>query len=777
MPFESLFTNPNPPVERSKSILSRFSNPLTTRAAKLFDLEIHPEHPHKTYRPGDSVKGQITLSVFKGFDITHLAISLHGYARVFKHQCTPGEAKIPPDQLINGKGSHGFEYFGNGTASLFQDEQVLCGSGFLKKQVYKFGFELQFPAYSLPSTLVFERGVVNYMISATVTRPVTIGATTNKIYKVDFKDRIDIESMYTPKSRAIYLEPMSRLGKVKKVKQPHSAGTQSTSITAQDTPSTRTLSRQNTSNSTQTRSSTVLLQAPPLSPSPSEDTVATNATTSTPSLHIVDRESADQPKRSDDSAPRSSTTSNSAHTISATAQIQRHGALPGDYLPVRVRVEHTKPVRGVVIATLYRVGRIDMLPTLPIANRYKDKKPEYEDVYPKSKTGLGGLYFTNGAPNMAFRNDLTQKSTMMIVNPHTKTADVNFKVRIPNEEVAFPTMDNIQGGMISFTYHLEIVIDLTGKLGESRLLPSLTTNGPTFSKAADDRRNLTHEWTDINILDTAPLRRTKNVATFELPLIVGTDDSGRARRTNLQREYSYHDREAEFAGSDPDGYGSEWQSNGHNGYEEHYDYYGYDPNGWYDEYGNLVYDNYHDHYQSQHYPPDTNDPYHNRSTYQYQPPPPEPEEHIDEKSRLRRQEELLLPSQPPEAEPSSSRSATLAPSAPVLDNDGVPASNHTQPSIPITISRASARSGDTIVPDPLTPPPSLPTPTEDKQELERRRLEAQASAPPLDDDSPSGSSHTRSTDAPSAPVIDDEAEYIVQVLNMDANDTLPQYRR
>lgn len=153
MPLESLLVNPSPAVNRSKSILARLSNPLTKRSTKNLDFEIEPEHPHKTYRPGDSVKGNITLNVYKGFDITHLAISLHGYAQVFKHQCTPGEAKSAPESLINGRGSHGFEYLGNGLASLFQDEQILCGSGFLKKQVYKFGFELQFPEYNLPSTL------------------------------------------------------------------------------------------------------------------------------------------------------------------------------------------------------------------------------------------------------------------------------------------------------------------------------------------------------------------------------------------------------------------------------------------------------------------------------------------------------------------------------------------------------------------------------------------------------------------------------------------------
>ena len=114
-----------------------------------------------------------------------------------------------------------------------------------------------------------------------------------------------------------------------------------------------------------------------------------------------------------------------------------------------------------------------------------------------------------------------------------------------------------------------------------------------------------------------------------------------------------------------------------------------------------------------------------------------------------------------------------------------------QPSIPITISRASARSGETIVPNPLTPPPSLPEdeqfpePSEDKQELERRRLLAQASAPPTDDDDdddeagPSQPDHraVEAPSAPSAPVIDEEEEYIVHALRTEASESLPQYQR
>ena len=754
MPLESFLSDLNPPIERSKSILAKISSPFAKRSTKTFDFDIDLEHPHKTFRPGEVVKGSISLSVFKGFEITHLTVALHGWARVFKHQCTAAEVKAVPDQLVNGQGSHGFEYHGNGIASLFQDEQALCGTGFLKKQVYKFGFELQFPACSLPGTLEFERGAVNYMISATVTRPGAMNPTTTKTCKVKFENTIDIESMYTPKSRAIYLEPLVRRGKVKKVKAAAAPGSGETSGTG-----TNTLTRQNTSQSMQTQSTSPLRQAP-LSPAPSEDTVATEATevtASSRSASLVERQERSSPrKQSDNSEPRTSTTSNSAQTISATAEITRHGGLPGDLIPVRVKIEHTKAARGIVIATLYRQGRIDMLPALPLASKSKDKKPEYEDVYPKSRTGLGGLYFTNGAPNMAFRKDLTQTSTMMIVDPQSKTADVRFSVKIPDD--AFPTIDNVPGNMISFTYQIEVVIDLTGKLGESRLLPSLTTNGPSFSHGAVGNAQLTHDWAN-NILDTAPLRRTKNVAVFDLPVVVGTEDSRRAR----QAESWAKGKKSQHANKHEEAYW-EYHQWDQQQYPEYDEYYGYNYQGdeWYDEHGNPLYDDW----SHQHWP----EP--NQHTNGHHFAPPLIDESVDEKTRLRRQEEALLPSQPPEEAQSSQQAQALAPSAPMINGSNV--SSSPSSSIPITISRASARSAETIIPDPLTPPPSLPddgTPTEDKQELERRRLMAQASAPPEDDEA-GPSNH-----APSAPVLDEEEECIAQALHSEGNEALPQYQR
>jgi hypothetical protein len=72
---------------------------------------------------------------------------------VYKHQVVPGEAAVADGILDIRGGNQGVEYRGNGLVSLFQDEVVLCGSGFLRRGRYKFGFELEFPAKSLPSSI------------------------------------------------------------------------------------------------------------------------------------------------------------------------------------------------------------------------------------------------------------------------------------------------------------------------------------------------------------------------------------------------------------------------------------------------------------------------------------------------------------------------------------------------------------------------------------------------------------------------------------------------
>ena len=94
----------------------------------------------------------VVLTVVKPVRITHLVVCLRGHVRVFRHGSTE-EAYATDTYSSAGQGKQPGEYFGNGFASLFQDEVVLCGEGRLETGGYEFNFELDFPEKGLPSSI------------------------------------------------------------------------------------------------------------------------------------------------------------------------------------------------------------------------------------------------------------------------------------------------------------------------------------------------------------------------------------------------------------------------------------------------------------------------------------------------------------------------------------------------------------------------------------------------------------------------------------------------
>jgi hypothetical protein len=145
-------TAPQPPP-RLDAEYSRAS-PFATKSRSITDFYIQPDHPHKQYSPGDLVTGSVRLRVLRPTRVTHVVVSLHGYAQVFKNPGSPGEGfRATPNYLGTGRGKKSAEYFGNGFASLFEDELVLCGDGRLAEGAYQFNFELEFPNTDLPSSI------------------------------------------------------------------------------------------------------------------------------------------------------------------------------------------------------------------------------------------------------------------------------------------------------------------------------------------------------------------------------------------------------------------------------------------------------------------------------------------------------------------------------------------------------------------------------------------------------------------------------------------------
>jgi arrestin-related trafficking adapter 9 len=152
-----------PAVDRSPSlssplsgrrIISRITSPFVSKTRSIAEFTIHVDDPHRQYTPGDLVTGSVRLRVVKPSRVTHIVICLHGFVQVFKNPGSPGEGFRANNTYVGtGRGKKNGEYFGNGFASLFEDEVVLCGDGRLAEGSYQFNFELQFPDKDLPSSI------------------------------------------------------------------------------------------------------------------------------------------------------------------------------------------------------------------------------------------------------------------------------------------------------------------------------------------------------------------------------------------------------------------------------------------------------------------------------------------------------------------------------------------------------------------------------------------------------------------------------------------------
>lgn len=139
---------------KARSLLSKFTSPFAPRARHLSDFHIRTNEPHRQYAPGDVVKGSVCLTVAKPLRVTHVVICLYGFVKVFKSPGSPRDA-VPRDGGFQGpgRGTRGSEYFGNGFASLFEDEVILCGEGRLNSGTYEFRFELELPSKGMPSSI------------------------------------------------------------------------------------------------------------------------------------------------------------------------------------------------------------------------------------------------------------------------------------------------------------------------------------------------------------------------------------------------------------------------------------------------------------------------------------------------------------------------------------------------------------------------------------------------------------------------------------------------
>lgn len=867
----------------ARSFLSRLKSPLSSKSRNYTEFYIQSDDPHRQYAPGDIISGTVIIKIVKPLRITHLVVSLHGYAQVFKNPNAPGDAyKAYSTTVGSGKGKKAGSYFGNGFVSLFEDEVVLCGEGRLSEGVYHFNFELEFPSKGLPSSIEFERGTVAYMLTATLTRPTTMSPTVSCDAKVSLTDTIDIAPVLIPKPRVISLEPISRRTRAKPPRKRAGTSSSAATATAPDGGISKTPTGADAPHLRPTSASKTSIDETegPRSPSPSEVSYESQMSSGGASGTEYGIRSV-HTTTDGGSQPAGVRAALKAKTITASIDVLKGGFLRGDQIPIRVTVNHTKHVRSLkgIIITLYRQARVDMHPALPVAPNSKGDKTKSEDYYPKSRTGLGGLSLSSAGSSHVFRKDLCQSFAPLFVDPRTLTAEVKCSVRVPDE--AFPTISNVPGAMISFKYYVEVVVDIQGKLtGLDRMVANAglvnvpSTSGGNPGSRDDNTGNMFSTWGG-NFVDTDQIRREKGVVSALFEVIIGTKDSERNGKRK-QRDQTFAEGQNGIHevplndGNDPNtayGYEGEFY-----GYDEHGDY---DENGNYDEIGH--YDENSQYHDYNYDPAGYEAPgYDQHSGALPAPPGPIPEEQgLSEKEQLQRAEARLLPSQPPGVEPFAASGFSqrgIPASAPILPEEDDPnppyvaagpsasasAPVHpppsframSSPSVPSYRPTALHRSR-TVVTDettsshitgsphtstprppglsaapslnadnrPLPPRPSQsfpssphdPTPnyypasshapshfhaTDDKSELQLRRLEMERSAPPPEHDEEAESSFRPSappihrihnlTLAPSAPILDDDDENIIDASRRGGaqaessrrvSEALPEYRQ
>lgn len=653
------------------------------------------------------------------------------------------------------------------------------------------------------------------MITATLTRPTQIAPIASCDRKIRLVEKLDIGLVAPPRARTIYLEPLPKRSRKKRPAgsekaapvAPTAATVTAAAAAAADAPEPASDLDSTRVNENSTEGSASAAGGDdlghdaanhPRSPVHSdvrsevsgESGVSGSTGLSRGGEHSQARESGAAQQAGNH---RLSTVED--RTITATIELLKGGCLPGDMIPVKISVQHIKRIKSLhgVIVTLYRQGRIDSAPPIPI---FKDssKGRDKEDYYPTSRTGLGGLSLSSAGSCSVFRKDLSQAFSPLIIDPVTLTASVTTSVRVPVD--VFPTIKDVPGDMITFKYQLEVIVDLGGKLAsqiQSNQSSAARMGGmgappaiPLVSNPYEGGAASLAAWGG-NIIDTDRLRREKGVISVAFELIVGTEDSQRQRGRGLSRptpsiytQNIHGSGTFDSAAEERDG----WQNN--------LEDIGYRQPEYSEDYGSYPADAPRQY--SYYNPPEPAAPF-------YVPPPEIPDNAgLSEKERIRQAEQRLLPSQPTQ-EP-----AVAGPSSPTSYLDGaniydaedepqagpsqVPTAPpaEQQPDVP-----AEAPSAPTL--EDLTTSTEAAPSTDDKQELERLRLLAEASAPPeFPEDCEAGPAAGPSSSAPaaasaptsfepSAPVLDDEDEayggqhYPPSHLPSPPPEALPRYER
>ncbi|KAK6354468.1 ph-response sensor protein [Orbilia blumenaviensis] len=608
------------------------------------DFYIKLDYPHRRYKPGEHITGSIVLTTSRATRITHLTLTLGGSVMVYPHDRRGhkwGEDVVKDVTYRDNKMIRGCRSRGTTIEGRHSGRGVVL---FEEEQVIV--GEGRLGAGGLEVGFVIEfpsKGGINSLDFERGAITYLLTATLTRPTTIHTVSTCTAEVKFSENIDVSMFSPPKPL-----------------TISIEPQRPLRRLKSSGSSNDSTTYIQT-LHQPPNLSP-PLSPSLPKTPSNNTPSL------------------PPSPTVSAQPHPM-ATIELLRPACLPGESIPIRITVSHNRPLKSMsgVITTLSRQCRLD---TLPPADKVLT---------------ASSLSFSKSCVS-TFRKDLNQSITALIVDPRSLTTVIKTSVRIPGD--AFPTISKVPQGVLEFTYFVEVVVDLGGKLASRNGVGDVIMDGST----GEDLKRIQTE----GIMETDRIRREKGVISCTFEVVVGTIDTGKRRRRKDDKS-----KETPAAPASAQSHTSSGET--------------------YSEESRTERDVERDNTVAQVMNFLDAPEYQNSSTrsspsnVSITPPPPiQPPPMIppilptatDEKALARMAEEQLLPSAPPLPGPSNEASAP-----PLLPYD-----EEDLYFVPESSTHGAAPAYER--PDSATPRSMVQT-QEDKSELERQRLLAEASAPPI----------------------------------------------
>ena len=191
---------------------------LATRDEEMY---IELAEPHRTYGPGDLVRGQVILALSKPTKTLFASIKFSGQVLVNLNKSrskeylfrdylvfrgTTTDGKIEPGTQISTDGdTKGVSIPSRVDRKLWKVETMPAGR-------HVFEFEFQMPAPSLPSTVDFGRGSIVYTLRCDHQKPRTLLGRSHVTSRKDVSvmDAIDVAQFASPRRRAVDFDPKSK---------------------------------------------------------------------------------------------------------------------------------------------------------------------------------------------------------------------------------------------------------------------------------------------------------------------------------------------------------------------------------------------------------------------------------------------------------------------------------------------------------------------------------------------------------------------------------------